>query len=488
MFFRGEYDLTENTRNINDMLRIFSENRDEIKNLLENNSERLADELWKPYSVLSIDRQCLFRMGEKQRMNLDDVLKCTSSCDSVSNLYICPMCKNSKRIIDFSKTAPTFPFLIECGDYVGTSLTYTENPVILYLNYLSTPSSILYALQNPSIKDLAKCSAATCSVPSAESGEKFLNKYKNFKYLASDKFTNNLLINYYLNSVLSEMDIPHILKIHISFVCNDMGYNITEYTDLTLKNMQTYPELLDCSGKLSPTSKADARLPLSHIVSRSILLQLFAFLHFVKKYDFSHGNICSSSLKFKKESLSYVYDGVHIDGPLTLKITDFETSGLTIYNNNIPVLRLYNKSVVAEEELGKKTYSAIIETTVTDSSPITIYKLRHPERCVKSNILYTYMKHLGLPVFTSSFNSYAFMIVLMTDTTFYYSVISDSQLSLFWKNMWINLYEYDIITERIKTYHELNSCIEPVDVYKILSDLSLRCDMTEWAWTQIKKF
>ncbi len=450
MFFRGDEDLTEQTRNVNDMLRIFTETREEIKTVLETNPQRLSDELWKPYSILSIDKDCLFRMGEKQRLSLDDLLKSTSTCDSLTNFYICPMCKNCKRIIDFSKTAPKCSFMIECGDYVGTYLTYTETPVVLYLNYLNCPQSILNVLQNPSFKDLARCSAATCSLPSVESGDIFKNIYKEIKYLACDKYTNNVLINYYLNSLLTSKDIPNVLKIHISFVCNDMGYNLLEYVNLNLKNMQMYPEFLDCSGKLSPTSKADARLPLANNIARSIILQLFGFLHCVKKYDFSYGEISSNTLSFKKESISYVYNGVHVNGPLTLKFSGFETSGLTVYNSEngseTPIVRIYNKSVIAEEQFKNKIYTPIIENSTISSNTnsdekVTSYKLKHPERCAKQNLLYTYMKHLGLPVYTSSFNSYSLMIYLMSDKTFYYAVIGDNVLSSFWKNMWTSLYD-----------------------------------------------
>ena len=228
-------------------------------------------------------------------------------------------------------------------------------------------------------------------------------------------------------------------------------------------------------------------------------MQLFATLSYLRKYDFSHGNPCFNTLKFKKEIVSYIYDGVKVASSLTLKLSDFSNAGLTVNKtvNNIKgkFLRLYSKSVIGEEELKKKNFDPFIENvkletdgkSISDEN-VTIYKLKDPCKCVKSTVLFMYMKHLGLPVYTSSFDAYAFIVVLMAERGFYSAIMSDNQLTNFWKNMWVKNSDYEKIKERLRNFHENPRPISLNDILHVLSSLSLRCDMIDYGWSQIKKF
>lgn len=496
MFFIGDRDYSENTRSIGSMLEQFGKDRAQIVSLLKENPNLLVSTLWKTNSPISRDEECLFHMGKNLDMNIDDILlKPVSICDSMANFYICPQCKNMKRLIDFSKkTMPEEPFILECGEKAGSSLYYEEKTITaLYMSKESQPHSVKRAYTNPFIAELARCSSATCAIPSTEAGSNLLLKYLETEYLGSDPFTNNMLINYYLTEELSHLKIPHIIHTDISFVCNNNGYNINEYLDIAnIQSFQEYPEFLENTGKPSPTSKADDKLPLTKSVVQSIIVQLFGSLHLLRKYDFSHGNPNTDTLRFKKEPVSYIHDGVHVSGPVTLKLTDFATSGCTVLPNrkDKKYLRLYSKSVVADEELKKRIYEPIIETVSLnqEDSKVTVYKLKNPCKCVKASILFMYMKHLGLPVYSASFDAYSFMMVLMTERAFYTTVVSDAQLSKFWRGMWTNSDDFDKINERVKEFHEKSKNVTTDDILKILSDLSLRCDMIDFGWNLIKTF
>ncbi len=206
---------------------------------------------------------------------------------------------------------------------------------------------------------------------------------------------------------------------------------------------------------------------------------MFSILHYLRDYDFSHGNPNTKNIKFTKEVVSYIYDGVHISSPVTLKLLDFSTSSCTIEKN----LRLYSKNVVADEQLKNKTFTPILDTV---NDEVMVYKLKDPKKYPKAIVLYNYMKHLGLPIYSSSFDAYAFMIVLMSDKSFYVTFQKYDKLKNFWKNMWVNKEDFKKINERLENIHDEKISISYEDVLTLLNGLSLRCDMIENGWNLIK--
>ena len=491
-FFVGNNDYCETTRSTSNMLERFQQDRHSVISLLKNDPDRLVSILWSVNSPVSKDDDCLFAMGKSLAVSIDDILSKTyNTSDSLTNFYICPQCKNMKRIIDFPRIKANDPFMLECGEKAGSYLTYNQNEIRqLYIVKENQPLSVTKALAHPGILELAKCSSASCPVPTNNQGRDFLNKISKMNYIGSDPFTNNMLINWYINDEIKfhfSNKFPNITTSLISFICNNEGYYLSDYNDIgIISSFQDYPEFLDnFEGKPSPTAKADDKSSISKSIVLGIIVQLFSVLHFLRKYDFSHGNPATTSLKFKKEVVSYISDGVHVTCPVALKLEDFRTSGCTVTSNNI---RLYSKSIIADEVLKKKTIIPIVETNNYEGGNVTVYRLKDPIKYVKSKYLFLYMKHLGLPVYASSFDAYSFMIVLMCERAFYTSVMSDSKLKTFWKNMWISKEDFNIISERITNYHEKTTPIESLDVFKILTDINLRCDMIDFGWEKIRTF
>jgi hypothetical protein len=482
-FFKGDEDYTEQTRCIDLMLEQFGKDRTKIITLLKHNPDLLVEKLWNTDSPICKDDDCLFQMGKTLSLSVEDILEKGNACDSLANFYLCPQCKNMKRIIDLTgnkRTKPGEPFILECGEKAGASLYYEEKDISrLYLIKEKEPASVKKAYQNPKIKELARCSAASCALPDKDAGNKLLKKYSDIEYLGSDKFTNNMLINWYLNS---EIKSPNLNQMLISFVCNDIGYNLYEYSDIgKISNLQNYSELLQHTGKPSPTAKADDKTPIHEEVVTGIIFQLFALLHNLRKYDFSHGNPSTNAIKFDKEPASYIYDSVHVSSPITLKLTDFSLSGCTVDKK----LRLYSKNVVADEELKKKNFTPILDTV---DDEIMVYRLKDPKKHIKSTVLYTYMKHLGLPIYSASFDAYAFMILLMSDKSFYSTCFNDKKLKTFWRNMWVYENDFQEINSKLEYIQEEKTFLDHNDILTILSGLSLRCDMIEHGWNLLKSF
>lgn len=481
-------EYVKNNGNIDNMLSQFKKDRNYIVHLLDTDINRLITELWSPSSPVCLDNKCLFNMGQTLKAHsLEDRIEGNIVVnEGYINYYTCPQCVNMTRLIDHAKTPIGQPFYIECGSSAGQQLVVTETTIAkLFIFTESPPAAVARALKNPYITGLNKCSAG------CNSDICVVKNYATINYIGSDPYTNNLLINWYINTKLSENGINNIIKMHIGFVCNSKGYCMYEYPDIgRLRHLQEYPEYLEHKDRPSPTAKADDKVPINKNVVKGIIMQLFGVLHNLRKYDFSHGGPCSRSILFKKEPCSYLYDGVHVEGPLTVKLCDLYQSGLTIGNN-----RLYNKSVISEEELLNKPFKPIIDTvSITPFSfnknekrdKITIYRLKDPNTNIQEALLFMYIKHLGLPIYQSSFDAYGFMISLMADRSFYSTVMNDDLMYLLWRGMWLPE-EFEMVQDKIRKLHNSPDPVTRVDkVLRFLAGFGLRCDMIGHGWNMIK--
>jgi len=480
-FFNKTYDYCESTRNIDNMLEQFYKDRNHVLDLLKYDSNSLADTLWTSKSILCKDDSCIFNMGKCLSNYIEDKINNNSTTDIMLNYYVCPQCKNMKRIVDFSKTKIGEPFLIECGDLVGKQMIIKEYDVSkLYLIKEDIPRSVNKILMNRSIIDLVKCSFNSCDV----NAMKTIKKYKEAKYLGLDKFTNNILINWYLQENLRKQGIDNIKNMYISYICNGEGYSLYEHSEIGyIKDFQKFPNLLSHSGKPSPTAKADDRHPIKYDVVQGIIVQLFGLLHVLRKYDFSHGEPTTKNISFFNQPISYLLDGAHINSPITMKINNFSHSGITIKSNS-KNLRLYSKSLIAEHELNKRIYNPII--IQNNNTNEYYYKIKNPKNSVKESVLFMYVQHLGIPLYQASFDGYAFLINLMAESSFYSTVVNDKKLLKFWNSLWLPE-EIKIINQRLSLLHDSPLSFQNInETLTILSNLNLRCNMIDFAWNQIK--
>jgi hypothetical protein len=465
----------ESTRNVDNMIAQFEKDRYKVIDLIENNIDELINTIWTSKGPVGFDDKCLFNMGNtlKEKSLEDRIERNIIINEAVVNYHSCPQCKNMKRIFDSAKNQVGNPFYIECGNYAGSQLVITESKI----NHISIikespPPAVTRALSNPYINtSFLKCNN---------------NNNKIVNYVGSDPFTNNLLINWYLEKKLTTMHIPNIIKMHIGFICGYKGYNLYEYPDIgRIRHLQEYPEYLKQEYKPSPTAKGEDKVPFSKDVTRGIIMQLFATLHSLRPYDFSHGGPSSRSILLKKENCSYLYDGVHVEGPATIKLCDFQHAGITVGNT-----RFYNKSTVSEEELLRSTFKPIIEIKNLDGSDNNslIYRINDPTKDIQGSILFMYVKHLGLPIYQSSFDAYGFMISLMADHSFYSSVMKDEAAYNLWKGMWLPE-EYEKIHNKMKLLHRSPDPATRVDkVMKVLAGFGLKCNMIESGWNMIKRW
>lgn len=483
--FNAEY-LSECSM-VDNMLIRFKKDRNYVLDLAENNINKLIIDLWTPASPVCFDDKCLFNMGRTQQIyTLEERIEGKNIVnETVLNYYTCPQCKNIKRLVDFDQTEIGKPFTIECGDLVGEQLVITETPIEkLFILNEDIPRTVSKVMENAHFKKLQHCSNA-CSENTCH-----IKEIKN--YIGCDSFTNNMLINFFLNKKLSELGIRNVIELYTSYVCSNKGYSLYEYPNIgRVRHLQEHSELLENTGRPSPTAKADDKVPINKDVVKGIIMQLFSTLHALRKYDFSHGGPSSRSLLFKNKEYKCMYDGVNIECPITLKICDLYHAGITIGNS-----RFYNKSVIADEEILRKPLKPLVDNaTITpfsfnksESEKITIYRLKDPQKYFQEAMLFMYIKHLGLPIYQSSFDAYGFMISLMADRAFYATVMNNEECYLLWRGMWLPE-EFEKVQEKILKLHDSHDPVTRVDkTLRVLAGFGLRCDMVYHGWNQIKKW
>jgi hypothetical protein len=96
-----------------------------------------------------------------------------------------------------------------------------------------------------------------------------------------------------------------------------------------------------------------------------------------------------------------------------------------------------------------------------------------------------YQRNLGIPLFHSSFNTYAMFTALMANYVFAQTVLNDPILSEMWRTLW-KINQYTAVMNKLRVFHTREDIITSSDINEFLSEFTLRCDATEEAWSQMK--
>jgi len=126
----------------------------------------------------------------------------------------------------------------------------------------------------------------------------------------------------------------------------------------------------------------------------------------------------------------------------------------------------------------------VVSTGSYDNNNVMMYRLTN------STIeIYNAIRHIGFPLFTSSFDFYCFIVSLMCDVTFYNTVVNDERLYHLWKMMW-QIDDLQVVEELLKETHNFTHDQEAMDIYdspvNIIRGKWLRCDVVKHIWSLIK--
>lgn len=423
----NNFNCCDETLGVDNLLNRYKQDRQNIVDMMDENGEQIIKEIWKINSPLSIDNRCLCQVGKKPLAT-----------------YICAQCHNLRRIMDYSSQSINEPFDIQCGELEGERLFVKD----FNISNLSLGRDL--EAEEKSREYLAKHKNLTsCGTPNLS----------DFTCISGDSFTISSLVNIFLYENFEELGLPHIDKIQSAFVCHEMGYHIYQIPDIgSFDELVKIEEYIDEFGKLKGE------------IVKGIILQLVVIYHELGKFYFSHGKPDLSSLLFDSNPCEYNYGDIRIRCPVTVILSNFCNSSL----NNFSNCRYFSKSFCDEINLKKITFSPNIEIRESEMS----YCSKNKSEICSGNYsfykldddsfdVFNTMRHLGLPLFTSSFDFYFTMIALKSRKEF--DLESHNVSANIWQLMW-SKEDLESLNERMQIKGE------NITILSLIKGLWLRCN------------
>ena len=287
---------------------------------------------------------------------------------------------------------------------------------------------------------------ASCHMDSIENLE-------NLDYLGLDEFTNEVMIAYILDYLLSQIELPTYLRHDLGFTCGSYGYNLMEYAD-----MGTLDRVDDDNkwGMYYVDGIVDSE------IIWLIIQQLVITLHYLEStVDYIHGDGKSANIFISSEPCFIKYYNIIVDSPITCKIGDYGKSSLT-FNN----IRIYNHNRGADAYLRLDPFVPRIELTTPPSYMITRST---------SIQLYTRLRHMGVPYYRG-YDIYAFIVSMLLHPMIFGGFFRDGRMRGLWEVMWFEE-DTEMMYQRILRAKSVETHSFGV-IYKMLKNVRLKCPIT----------
>lgn len=430
------------TLGVDTLLKRYANDRDEITTLIMTNPNKLVENIWKHDGPLAIDNECRCQMGQGVHRTE----------------FSCAQCKNLRRLIDLA--AADQPFQLECGEKIGSTLLLERHNIIMPCLYwdddaLRRAQSYINKYQN----------LTQCGTP----------KMTNLRCISGDSFTIHILISWMIHKIFTEKGLPHIPLLYTSFVCKNIGYELYDVPDIG-----PWSELDKINDYHQPNGALDVN------VAHTIILQLITSLHELSKINFSHGSPDIHSLIFTSDPISYKYDGVHVEGPITLQLTNLRNTSATFNNvhyfpKKVKTELVLESNAFVPEILTRRVTMAYCQGRnlgVCDGKNVALFTLN-----TSTADIYSAIRHIGFPLYVGSFDFYCFIINLMCRKSFFDAVINNPNLNKLWSMMWLAEDKSNIET-RLKQNFETESQDATIN---IIRGAWLRCDIVPFIWSLIKE-
>lgn len=324
-----------------------------------------------------------------------------------------------------------------------------------------------------------------------------------------------ILISCFLENEARKAHLPTTPTLRWMFECAGDINVVEELLSLnkgTLGDVTAIAEYME--SPRSPTARASPIIPLQAEVSRGLLLQLVSTLHFYSRYAFTHGFPSLQGLGFSKKPAAFMYDDMKISSPITLHIIPSGSSAISAVSSDGKVIRIYYPGTSLERGIDVSLLPKIsvspffglkkTDACVLSSRPTTVGSLAtFTTPCLPSylnmrvmgykigsnpNSFTAYVRHLGIPLFHSSFDLYAFWTALMCEEPFYLAIHNDQAVIDIWRQLFA-LDEYESVMSDIRKYRHRGAKESPPssdEITALLSKYHLRCDALEHTWAALK--
>lgn len=436
----------------------YEKDKAQVLDLVYHHPDILVSTLWQPDGPLAIDTNCLCKMG----------------AGDIRSKFSCIQCKTLSRLIDFRLGYTEEPFLVQCGHYTGRKLamanSFTSGPYIRW----NTTAPHLYQLYTSKYRKSIQC--GTPYLPDLQAIE-------------ADPFTIRTIILWTIYDLFKEHSLPHCPKLYTAFICGSNAYSL--YDVPTIGSF----------SKLLQTYTIDKKL------IKGLILQLLVIATELRKIHFSHGMPSINSMTFDKTTISYLYNGVKIVSPVTMKLADMWHSSAVING-----VHYFSPDIKSEIYSERSMYIPEIQTMNLPTAYCAAYNSDLPcpstKECGKINSLctvndsetyyrlsennmetYNAIRHMGFPIYSGSFDLYCWIVSLMLNNEVFTTVINDPYLNRIWMSMWTRQ-DMDLIHTRLAEIHARNldskQLNNPNIILDIVSGVWMKCDIIDSLWKVIK--
>lgn len=474
-----DVDCCNETRNVDLLFDRFKNERSLIIDHLITQTSSFPSFIWSQMCPLSYDRFCYFSLGaEVKHRNLSPQRKYHQPSISQS-FFKCPQCRNMGRLTTLTPDLIGKPFLLESGKYKSSSLVISKVPIDDHQCFWENPAPFL-RLQH------------------------LLLGQKNFSssFLSVDSFTNSFLIPWILEFQSLSLHFP---LVYTAFICGDSGYTLSEAIN-PLWKLSHIPEFLspvkeNASSDTSPSEKKEYLKP---SVILGLISQLCALLLSCESLQFIHGDPNPSALGFVCKPCSYLWNGVDISSPLTLKLTSLSHSSIVLpsslikksSDDNNTSCHLISPSFISRTYLKKNPRPPPRFPVVSSSQVKSILNGNFfLDPTLSRDIYYVvrltqedgetcyHLRQCGINILPC-FDFYCLMVSLMLDPSIYKSVLHHSTLYNLWKELWLPE-ELAELSNRILICQTSISSPTSFDLLAILSNLHLREDALSHIWKSL---
>lgn len=269
------------------------------------------------------------------------------------------------------------------------------------------------------------------------------SRMRNTTFLSLDAFTNSVIVNWIVDRMLTDKSLPFSTDlIYTAFVCGRQGYT-----------------LHDCPQPIEITSIKPTNL--SKIIKR-----MASCLSVLQHHNYSHGVIDSSSIRF---TFSYSkFRGSRDKGEPHIQFANFEYASITIDGRQGP-LRLFQRSDIADIEMeGTLLRFPFTVEEIESDTPVRVFKLSR-----LSHSQQIFIKNLGLPFYSTSYDTYRFVLVLLTHPSVYPIAIEDQFTKSMLTSLFPELTQSEVLGE-LKSLSLTNRTNH--DVLKVLENKYLTTD------------
>jgi hypothetical protein len=455
----NDVSFSDRFSNVDDLFDRYNLEKENIISCLINNPDLFENYILGPNTNISIDNSCSyfyssllsppevvnFNQLNSNQLNCNQFnsnqLNCNQfnsnqlNCNQFNsnqlncNQFNCNQCRSLDKLTDIftggiivDNSVSCKYFVIESGKNSGKAYFITNNEISpLQVKYSDVPKSFLTSIFSSSI---------------------------NTKYLSMDEFMCKASVTWYCEYILKMYEHPILINELISiFVCDNIGNFLYEYPTIGFVD--------------SLFIENDNKKNIEYNIIKGILFQLLSTLKVLSSNDLFLGPIGKKNIVLYNNPISYKYDGIKINCPITAKYLLNSTSSITIKSENGNT-RIYQKSDIMENQI--KYHSTLPYKNYNDDT----YLLSPSDKK-----LYNYYCSLGFPFYISSYNVYSVFLVLMTIPEFFNSIRLNNE-NIF-KKLWLPN-EYKNVISDIKNNQE---------VHDIIKKYRLRKDALDFVWNNL---